>query len=100
MKQQNRESVNFEEMVQRAINAKAKAGLRSTIMVRDSDIYCPQGYCPSNNTVSKVQTQGTAIKDSSHLEKSRTKDPKLVPLCDNPAEPAKKKDKQKKFKYQ
>ena len=33
MKQQDLESVNFEEMVQRAINAKAKAGLRSTIMV-------------------------------------------------------------------
>ena len=33
MEQEDRESVNFEEMVQRAINAEAKAGLKSTIMV-------------------------------------------------------------------
>ena len=93
MEQQDRESVNFEEMVQRAVNAEAKAGLRSTTMVRDSDIRCLQGYHPSNNTTSKVQTQRTAVKDSSRPEESKTKDPKSVPLRDNPAEPAKKEDK-------
>ena len=41
MEQQDRESANFEEMVQRAVNLEAKVGLRSIIMVRDSDIYCP-----------------------------------------------------------
>ena len=85
-------------MVQRAINAKAKAGLRSIIMVRDSDIYYSQGHCLFNNTASKVQTQGTTAKNFSHLEEPKIKDPKSVLLRNNPAEPVKKKDKQKKFK--
>ena len=43
-------------MVQKVVNAKAKVGLRPIIMVRDLDIYCPQGHRSSNNTASKVQT--------------------------------------------
>ena len=54
IEQQDWESVNFEEMVQKAVNAKAKAGLRSTTMVRDSDIRCSRGHRPSNNTTSKM----------------------------------------------
>ena len=100
MEQQDWESVNFEETVQRAVNAEAKAGLRSTTMVRDLDIRCSRGYRPSNNTTSKVQIQGTAAKDSSRPEEPKTKDPKLVPPRDNLAEPAKKEDKQKRFKRQ
>ena len=76
------------------------AGLRSTTMVRDLDIYCPQGHRPSNNTTSKVQTQGTAVKDSSRPEEPKTKDPKSVPPRDDSAEPAKKEDKQKRWKPQ
>ena len=90
--------MNFEEMIQRAVNAEAKAGLRSTIMVRDSDIHCSQGHRPSNNAASKVQTQGITAKDSSRFKELKTKDPKSVPLRKNLAEPAKKKDKQKRFK--
>ena len=56
MEQQDRESMDFEEMVQRAVNAEVKAGLRSSTMVRKSDAYCPKGHCPSHNTSSKVQT--------------------------------------------
>ena len=56
IEQQDWESVNFEEMVQRAVNAEAKAGLKSTTMIQNSDIRCPRGYRPSNNTTSKVQT--------------------------------------------
>ena len=67
-------------------------------MVQDSDICCPQGYRPSNNTVSKIQTQRTTTKDSSCPEESKTTDPKLVFPRDNPAEPAKKEDQQKRFK--
>ena len=62
-------------------------------MVQDSDL-----YCLSNNSTSKMQIQGTAVKDSSRPEEPKTKDPKLVLPCDNPAEPAKKEDKQKRFK--
>ena len=56
MKQQDRESMNFEEMVQRAVNAEAKAGQKSSTMVQDLDIYCPRGHCSSNNIATKLQT--------------------------------------------
>ena len=72
MKQQDRKSVNFEEIVQRAVNAEAKAGLKSTIMVQDLDIYCFQGYCLSNNIALKVQIQGIIAKNFSRPEKPKT----------------------------
>ena len=51
-------------MVQQAINAKAKVGLRSSIMIRDSDIYCPRGYHPSNAIFSaKMWTQRNTAKE-------------------------------------
>ena len=77
MEQQDRESMDFEEMVQRAVNAEAKAGLRSSTMVRESDARCPRGHRPSHNTASKVQTQGTSAKEP-RPEESRTKEAKLV----------------------
>ena len=52
-------------MVQRAINVEAKVGLKSSIMVQNSDAYCFKGYYPSHNTFSKVQTQGSINKNSS-----------------------------------
>ena len=75
MEQQDRESMDFEEMVQRAVNAEAKAGLRSSAMVRDSDIRCRRDHRPSNNTTSKVQTQGTSAKEP-RPEESRSKETK------------------------
>ena len=56
MEQQDWESIDFEEMVQRAVNAKAKAGLRSSTMDRDLDTCCPRGHRLFHNTSSKVQT--------------------------------------------
>ena len=53
--QQDWQSMNFEEMVQRVVNAEAKEYLRSSIIIRVSDIYYVRGHCLSNNTVSKVQ---------------------------------------------
>ena len=55
MEQQNRESMNLEEMMQKAVNAEAKTSLRSSTMVRDSDVHCPKGYHPSHNISLKVQ---------------------------------------------
>ena len=48
--------MNFEEMVQKAVNAEVKAGLQSSTIVQDLDIRYPKGHCPSNSTASKVQT--------------------------------------------
>ena len=77
MEQQDRELMDFEEMVQRAVNAEAKAGLRSSAIVRDLDIYCPRGHRPSNSTASKMQTQGTTAKEP-RPKKSKSKDTKAI----------------------
>ena len=76
MEQQNRESMDFEEIVQRAINAEAKAGLRSSTMVRESDARCPRGHRPFYNTSSKMQTQGSSHKDSPRTKESRLQEAK------------------------
>ena len=85
-------------MVQRAVNAKTKAGLRFNTMVEDLDVYYPKGYHPSYNTSLKVQTQNS--KNFSCPKKSKFKDPKLALSRNNAAESPKKvnkKDKKKKF---
>ena len=99
MEQQDRESMDFEEMVQRAINAESKAGLRSSAMIRDSDIHCPQSHRLSNNTASRVQTQGTTAKDS-HKEEPKVKEVKptlsRAAEASEPLEQARKEKKRKK----
>ena len=32
--------MNFEEIIKKIVNAKAKIGLKSTIIVQNSDFYC------------------------------------------------------------
>ena len=100
MEQQDRESMNFEEMVQKAVNAKAKAGLRSSTMVRESDARCPRGHRPSHNTSSKVQTQGTTAKEP-RTEESRPKEAKSTdtPPRSESAEPGKTSRTDKKREY-
>ena len=96
MEQQDWESMDFEEIIQRTVNVEAKVGLRSSIMVRDSDACCPRGYRLSHNTSSKVQTQGS--KDSSCSKKPKLKDPKPASSRDNAAELAKKENRKDKKK--
>ena len=50
MEQQDRESMDFEEIVQKAVNVQSKAGLKSSIIVRDLDICCLSGHWSSNST--------------------------------------------------
>ena len=88
--------MDFEEMMQRAVNVEAKAGLRSSTMVRDLDAHCLRGHRSSHNTSSKVQTQGS--KDFSRSKELKPKDPKPALLRDNVAEPAKKENKKEKKK--
>ena len=95
MEQQNRESMDFEEMVQRAVNAEFKAGLISSTMVRDSDIRYLRGHRPSNNTAAKVQTQGT--KDS-HPEEPKIKKTRPAPSRAEASEPSEQVRKEKKTK--
>ena len=88
IEQQNRKSMNFEEMMQKAVNAEAKTVLRSSIMVQDSDARCPRSHRPSHNTSLKMQTKGS--KDSFCSKKPKPKDPKPVLSYNNAAESAKK----------
>ena len=89
-------------MVQRAINAKAKASLRFSTIVWNSDAYCPRGHRLSHNISSKVQTQGFNNKNSSRFEESKPKDLKPAPPRDNvavkSAKKVDKKDKKKRFR--
>ena len=88
--------MDFEEIVQRAVNTEAKAGLKSSTMVRDLDVRCPKGHHLSHNTSSKVQTQGS--KDSSRSKEPKPKNLKPAPSRDDAAELAKKEDKKDKKK--
>ena len=45
-----------------------------------------------------MQTKRIAVKDYSRLEEPKTKDLKSVPLYDDPVEPTKKENKQKRLK--
>ena len=96
IEQQDRESMGFEEMVQKAVNAEAKAGLRSSTIVQDSDVRCPRGHRPSHNTSSNMQTQGS--KDSSRSKEPKSEDLKPAPSYDDAAEAAKKEDRKNKKK--
>ena len=50
-------------MVQRAVNVKIKAGLKSSAMVRNLDAYCLRGHRLSHITSAKVQIQRFNIKE-------------------------------------
>ena len=96
--------MDFEEMVQRAVNAEVKVGLKSSTMVRDSNIYCSRGHRFSNSNVLKVQTQGSTGKESkpeeSRPKKSKSaedKNPAL--LCSESTEPGKTSRTNKKKEY-
>ena len=91
--------MNFEEIVQKAVNAKAKAGLRSSIMVWDPDICCPKSHCSFNITASKVQTQKITAKDS-HPKELKIKEARLTlswAEVSKPFEQACKEKKKKKY---
>ena len=62
-------------MAQKAVNAKAKTDLWSSIMVWDVDSRCRKGHRPSQNNSAKVQTQSSTAKESKP-EESRPKDSK------------------------
>ena len=83
--------MNFKGIVQKTVNAKIKAGLKSTIIIWNSDICYSQSYCFLNNISSKIQTQKTIAKDFFYPKKSKTKNLKSAFLYDNIVEQAKKK---------
>ena len=71
-------------------------------MVRDADFCYSQGHCPSQNTSTKVKTQGLVVKESK-LEESRPKNLKPInektPTPPHTKEPGKISCQDKKKKY-
>ena len=96
IKQQDQVLTSFQEIVQRAVNAKAKAGIKSSTIVWDSDTRCPRGYCSFHNTSSKVQTESS--KDSFRPKKPKPKDIKSAPSRNYTLELPKKDNKKNKKK--
>ena len=60
--------------MQRTINAKAKVGLKSSIMIWNIDFCCHRNHQPSYNTFDKVQTQDLTAKK---FKPTKTKPRKL-----------------------
>ena len=52
---------SFNQIVKKAVNAKAKSALRPRSSTEEMDQNCPQSNRPANSTVAK--NQGIAIKD-------------------------------------
>ena len=82
-------------MVQRAINKKAKVGLKSSIMVQNLNVYYPKNYYFFNNIVLKIEIKGTTVKNLC-LKKSKIKETKLAHI--KVARSLEQEDKKKKIK--
>ena len=86
-------------MIQKIVNIKAKANLKSGTIVQDLDADWFKGYCLSHNISLKIQTQSSNNKDFFYSEELKLKDPKPTLLYDNVmTKPAKKKDRKNKKK--
>ena len=85
---------DYEELVAKAVRVEAKAGLRPSFYVRETDQQVPQGNRPAHTTTHKVQTQ-RAMKD--HRE-DKSKAKASVPTSTQNSEPSDKARKDKKKK--
>ena len=88
--------MNFEKIVQGIVNMEAKASLKSSIIVWDSDARYLKRHRLSHNTSSKVQIKGSNYKNIPCSKESKSKDPKFALPCNITVEPAKKEGKKKK----
>ena len=73
MEQRGQESDSWEELVKKAVDVEAKAGLLPTSLNRDMDQQAPRGNRPVHTTA-KAQTQGLSMKDP------KVEEPKSKPL--------------------
>ena len=86
--------MDFEKMVQKAVNAEVKVGLWFSTIVWELDICCHRSHYSSNSTASKVQIQGTNTKETK-FEESKPKELKSA-KGKNPILPRSKSTKPKK----
>lgn len=59
MEQRGRELDSWDELVEKAIDVKAKASLQPSSMLRELDHRCPRGNRPTHTTVAKSQAPAT-----------------------------------------
>ena len=59
MEQRGREFDSWEEMIEKAVDAEAKAGLQPTSFIREMNHRCQRGNRPAHVTAAKVQTLGS-----------------------------------------
>ena len=97
MEQRGQELDSFEEKVEKAVDAKAKAAFRPRSYARNTDQYCFWGSWPS---AAKTSTQGQPMKDSQVEEpKPKSQEQKaLAPQRSDSAETSKQARKEKKKK--
>ena len=95
MDQDNSQLIDYEELVAKAVRAEAKAGLRPSSYVRETDLSCLRGNRPAHTTAHKVQTQG-AGKDHRGDDSKTSKGSAPTPATSTQdSEPSK--DKKKKY---
>ena len=75
MKQRGQELHSFEELVQKAVDAEAKAALRPCSYIRNTNQYCLQSSHPAHSTTAKIPLQGHQIKDSQVKELKKPQEP-------------------------
>ena len=56
MDQDDSQLIDYEKLVAKAVRAEAKAGLRPSSHVRETNLSCLRGNRPSHTTAHKVQT--------------------------------------------
>ena len=99
IEQQDLESINFKEIVQRAVNTEVKAGLRSSTMVRNSDICCPRNHCLSNSIASKIQKKKIIAKNFPQEEPKVKEVKPILSRVAEASEPSKQARKDRKKKW-
>ena len=96
MDQDNSQLIDYEGLVAKAVRAEAKAGLRPSFYVRETDLSCLRGNRPAHTTAHKVQTQGAVNRgDDSKTSKGPASTPTSASTNPEPSEKARK-DKKKK----
>ena len=98
MDQDNSQLINYEELVAKVVRAEAKAGLRPSSYVRETDLSCLRGNRPAHTTAHKVQTQGAGKDhrgDDSKASKGSASTPASASTQDSEPSDKAKKDKKK-----
>ena len=101
MDQDNSQLIDYEELVAKAVRAEAKAGLRPSSYVRETDLSCLRGNRPAHTTAHKVQTQGAGKDhrgDDSKASKGSASTPASASIQDSEPSDKAKKDKKKNWR--